>query len=223
MYIQPVVMMDFETTGMSPALGDRVTEVAALRIVGGVVVDRFVSLINCDVRISPFISQLTGITQAMVDRAPPVEQVMPELVRFIGSDALAAHNVSFDEKFLLAESARLGIVPAHAGVICSVKLSRRVFPGLRSYALGALANSLGIRFKGTAHRAEADAEVASALMLHIAAHLGDHYGIREVDPRFLQQINRLTAAKVPAFLQRPPATDNVSVSSPIRRKKSSIG
>jgi DNA polymerase-3 subunit epsilon len=222
MYSQPVVMMDFETTGMSPALGDRVTEVAALRIVGGVVVERFVSLINCDVSISPFISQLTGITQAMIDRAPPVEQVLPELVRFIGNDALAAHNVSFDEKFLLAESARLGIVPAHAGVICSVKLSRRVFPGLRSYALGALANSLGIRFNGTAHRAEADAEVASAVMLHIAAHLGQHYGIREVDPRFLQQINRLTAAKVPAFLQRPAQPANAQVTGTVRRKKSSM-
>ncbi|MCX7220395.1 MAG: exonuclease domain-containing protein, partial [Burkholderiales bacterium] len=70
MFEKPIVMIDFETSGMSPDQGDRVTEVAALRIVGGAVVDRYVSLINCNVRISSFITQLTGITQAMVNRAP---------------------------------------------------------------------------------------------------------------------------------------------------------
>jgi len=93
-------MIDFETSGMSPEQGGRVTEVAALRIVGGEIVDRFVSLINCNVRIPYYITELTGITQSMVDRAPPVFEVMPALLDFIGTDTLAAHNASFDEKFL---------------------------------------------------------------------------------------------------------------------------
>ena len=202
MFEKPIVMIDFETSGMSPDQGDRVTEVAALRIVGGEVVDRFVSLINCNVRISSFITQLTGITQAMVNRAPSSTEVMPELLRFIGTDTLAAHNASFDEKFLQAESARLGLRSQHDGLICSVKLARRVYPGLSSYSLGPLAASLGIRFKGNAHRAEADAEVASALLLHVGAHLGERYGMRSVDPLLLQQINKLTAAKVPAYLDK---------------------
>ena len=202
MFEKSIVMIDFETTGMSPAQGDRVTEVAALRIAGGEVVDRFVSLINCDVRISAFITQLTGITQSMVDRAPPASVVIPELVRFIGNATLAAHNVRFDEKFLQSESRLLGLLPGHDGVLCSVKLSRRVFPGLRSYALGALASSLGIRFNGNAHRAEADAEVASAVLLHIASHLGTRYAMRRIDPRMLQHINQLSAAKVPAYLEK---------------------
>ena len=103
---QPIVMLDFETTGLSPAMGDRITEVAALRIVGGEVVERYVSLINCNVRIPSFITGLTGITQAMVDRAPPVAEVLPQLLDFIGADTLSAHNASFDEKFLVAEAAR---------------------------------------------------------------------------------------------------------------------
>jgi DNA polymerase-3 subunit epsilon len=222
MFEKPIVMIDFETTGMSPDQGDRVTEVAALRIVGGEVVDRYVTLINCNIRIPSFITQLTGITQAMVNKAPAASEVIPELLRFIGTDTLAAHNASFDEKFLQAESQRLGLWSQHNGLICSVKLARRVFPGLDSYSLGRLAASLGIRFKGTAHRAEADSEVASALMLHIAAHLGERYGIRSVDPDLLQQINKLTAAKVPAYLEKyltPPAISAVSQRKNTKAKK----
>ena len=96
---KPIVMIDFETTGLNPANGDRVTEVAALRIVDGDVVDRFVSLINCNVYIPSFITQLTGITQKMVSGAPPAKEVIPELLQFIGTDTLSAHRASFDEKF----------------------------------------------------------------------------------------------------------------------------
>ena len=199
---QAIVMIDFETTGLSPDMGDRVTEVAALRIVDGVVVDRYVSLINCQVRIPSFITGLTGITQAMVDGAPPVAQVLPRLLDFIGDDALSAHNASFDEKFLRAESSRLGLTPAHQGLVCSLKLSRRVFPGLVSYKLGMLSNQLGIQFKSAAHRAESDAEVAAQVLIHIGSHLGRAYGIADVDANLLVAVNRLSAAKVPQFLQK---------------------
>ena len=199
---KPIVMIDFETTGLSPDMGDRITEVAALRIVGGRVVERYVSLINCNARIPSFITGLTGITQAMVDGAPPVAQVLPRLLDFIGGDALSAHNASFDEKFLCAESARLGLTPAHQGLVCSLKLSRRVFPGLASYKLGLLSGQLGIRFKSAAHRAESDAEVAAQVLIHIGHHLGREYGIADVDPNLLVSVNRLSAAKVPQFLQQ---------------------
>lgn len=204
---QAIVMIDFETTGLSPDMGDRVTEVAALRIVDGRVVDRYVSLINCAVRIPSFITGLTGITQAMVDGAPPVAQVLPRLLDFIGGDALAAHNASFDEKFLRAESARLGLAPAHQGLVCSLKLSRRVFPGLASYKLGTLSNQLGIQFKSAAHRAESDAEVAAQVLIHIGQHLGSAYGIGTVDSDLLVAVNRLSAAKVPQFLQQRALAD----------------
>jgi DNA polymerase-3 subunit epsilon len=97
-------MLDFETTGLSPDMGDRITEVAALRIVGGKVVERYVSLINCNVRIPSFITGLTGITQAMVDGAPPVSRGGAGAAGLYRRDALSAHNASFDEKFLRAEA-----------------------------------------------------------------------------------------------------------------------
>jgi len=94
-----------------------------------------VSLINCEVYIPSDITALTGITQAMVDSAPPVAKVLPELLRFIGNDALAAHNASFDAKFLAAESERLALQAAYSELICSLLLSRRLAPGLGSYSL----------------------------------------------------------------------------------------
>jgi DNA polymerase-3 subunit epsilon len=197
---RPIVMLDFETTGLSPAMGDRITEVAALRIVGGQVTERYVSLVNCGARIPSFITGLTGITQAMVDTAPPVARVVPELLDFIGADALSAHNASFDEKFLKAESERLGRSCGHAHLVCSLKLSRRVFPGLASYKLGQLSGQLGIPFKSRAHRAEADAEVAAEVLIHIGRHLGASYGLGQVEPALLVSLNKLSAAKVPVYL-----------------------
>jgi DNA polymerase-3 subunit epsilon len=199
---QPIIMLDFETTGLSPAMGDRITEVAALRICEGKIVDRYVSLVNCGMRIPAFITQLTGISQRMVDSAPPADEVMPQLLEFIGTDALSAHNASFDAKFLLAESERLDLSPQYSQLICSLKLSRRVFPALGSYKLGALASSLGLRFNGNAHRAEADAEVSAHLLIHIGAHLRKTYRIARIDTSLLASVNRLAAAKVPDFLNK---------------------
>ncbi|HCN90959.1 MAG TPA: DNA polymerase III subunit epsilon [Oxalobacteraceae bacterium] len=202
MFEKPIVMIDFETTGMSPANGDRITEVAALRITGGRVVERFVSLVNCQVRVPSYITALTGITQSMVNAAPPASLVVPELLRFIGTDALSAHNASFDERFLLAESRNLGLMPAHDSLICSLKLSRRLFPGLPSYKLASLSAALGIRFRSAAHRAEADAEVTAQVLLHIGAHLRNTYGIAQVEPQLLGRLNRLSAVKARDFLNK---------------------
>ena len=206
---RPIVMLDFETTGLSPAFGDRITEVAAVRIVGGRITERYVSLVNTGARIPAFITSLTGITQAMVDGAPPDTRVVPELLDFIGTDTLSAHNASFDEKFLLAESARLGHRCGHANLVCSLKLSRRVFPGMASYKLGNLSRQLGIAFRSAAHRAEADAEVAAEVLIHIGRHLGQSYQLAQLPPDLLVALNKIAAAKVPAYLgkyvqQAPP-------------------
>jgi DNA polymerase-3 subunit epsilon len=210
MFEKPIVMIDFETTGLSPAAGARITEVAALRIAEGKIVERFVSLVNCNVRVPSFITGLTGITQAMVDSAPSVESVVPELLSFIGSDALSAHNASFDEKFLLSESCRLGLQPAHERLVCSLKLSRRLFPGLRSYKLSNLSSSLGIRFSSAAHRAEADAEVSAQVLIHIGEHLGKTYGVPQVESELLARLNRLSAARVQNFLREEFASPNAT-------------
>lgn len=196
MFDQPIVMLDFETTGLSTLAGDRITEVAALRIVDGAVTERYVTLINCGVRVPSFVTALTGISQRMVDSAPPVAQVLPRLLDFIGDDALAAHNASFDARFLQAESQRLGLTPRHRGLICSLKLARRMLPGQPSYKLGGLADALNIRYRGAAHRAEADAEVSTRLLLHIGDFLRDRYRCHAIAPGLLEAINRQSAASV---------------------------
>jgi DNA polymerase-3 subunit epsilon len=202
MLTKPIVMLDFETTGLSPDMGDRITEVAALRIVDGLVAERFVSLVNCGTRIPSYVTALTGISQRMVDAAPPVAQVLPRLLEFIGTDTLAAHNASFDEKFLQAECQRQHLAARHRGLVCSLKLARRMLPGQASYKLGGLAQSLKLRFNGTAHRAEADAEVSAQLLMHIGERLCHRYDRRAVAPSLLEAINRQSAAKVGDYLSR---------------------
>lgn len=197
----PLVVLDFETTGLSPALGALITEVAALRVVNGQIVERFSSLVNCGIRIPYDITQITGISQAMVNAAPRAADVVPALLRFIGKDALAAHNASFDQKFLLNESQLLKLKPQHSHLVCSLLLARRVLPQLTSYKLSELARGLNIRFAGQAHRAEADAEVTVHLMNHLANTLRQRHHCQHIDASLLVSINQQTAAKVPAFLK----------------------
>ncbi len=197
----PVVMLDFETTDMGPERGGRITEVAALRIEGATITQRFCSLVNCGVRVSHFITRLTGITQKMVDGAPPAAEVVPALLDFIGDDVLAAHNASFDEKFLRHEAALQGLPARHSGMLCSVMLARRLLPGRDSYSLGPLADSCGIQFSGRAHRAEADAEAAARLVLLMVDRLGREHAQATISPHFLLEINQQRPAQAAAFVR----------------------
>ena len=103
------IVLDFETTGMSPDEGAWATEVGAVLVKDGQITDSFQSLMNAKVSIPPFIQDLTGITNSMVAKAPPSSDVMRSFASFIGSTPLVAHNASFDKKFLDAELARVGV------------------------------------------------------------------------------------------------------------------
>src|SRR5690606_36026425 len=102
-----VVVLDFETTGLSPDQGDRVIEVGAVLIENNRITDRFQSLMNPGMRINGFIENYTGITNAMLKDAPPVPEVMEEFASFLGDHHLVAHNANFDRRFLDAELRRL--------------------------------------------------------------------------------------------------------------------
>ena len=95
----PIAVIDFETTGISPGQGARATEVAIVLLEGGVVVDRFQSLMKTGAWIPSFITQLTGITNAMVNAAPDAAQVMQDAARSGGAAPMVAHNASFASKF----------------------------------------------------------------------------------------------------------------------------
>ena len=99
----PVIVLDFETSGLSPHYGDRAIEIGAVLIKNSMIVERFQSLMNPGFRISSFIESYTGISNDMVTAAPSCEEVMEEFAEFIGDLPLVAHNASFDRRFLDAE------------------------------------------------------------------------------------------------------------------------
>jgi DNA polymerase-3 subunit epsilon len=190
---ESLVVLDFETTGLSPLRGDRITEVAVVRINGDRIIDRYESLVNCGVRVPPFITDYTGISQRMVDTAPPVTQVLRELLGFIGNSAVVAHNASFDQRFFASECERSGMSVRDDAFICTLRLARRIYPHLRSHALGELARQLRLMSSGAAHRAGADAEVTAGLVLRLCADLTARHAGLAVDARLLRQIMKTPA------------------------------
>jgi len=175
------IILDFETTGLRCDEGHRVTEVAALRIRGDRIVERFESLVNCDMRIPGHIVSFTGITQAMVDAAPHASSVFAELVAFIGADRVIAHNAWFDQGFLESECRRLGIGYRPSEFICSFQIARNVLPHMKSHALGCLASHLRIPFAPGKHRAAVDATLTASVMFRLCARIAEARGLAHVD------------------------------------------
>lgn len=194
-------VIDFETTGLSPDYGDRATEVAVVLMSRGEVVDRYQSLINPQRPIPAFVQSLTGITDAMVRKAPDAANVMQELHSMLGATPLIAHNASFDRKFLDAEYSRAGL-RRQAEVACSMLLSRRVYPDFPNHKLGTLVAQLSLPNTGTYHRALADAEMTAHLMTRIIAELRTRHGLKEVTFDVLRQLQSVARNKFAAALSR---------------------
>ncbi|QHE83549.1 3'-5' exonuclease [Hydrogenophaga sp. BPS33] len=195
-----IAVIDFETTGISPGQGDRATEVAIVITEQGRVVDRYQSLMNAGVRIPSFITQLTGITNAMVQAAPSADTVMREAARFVGEVPMVAHNAAFDRRFWEAELGRAQVA-APQPFACTVLLSRRLYPEAASHKLGSLVNLFRLPRTGQAHRALADAEMAAELLGRIQHDLRTRHGVHEPDHAFLMALQRCTRAAVPKFIQ----------------------
>lgn len=196
-----IAVIDFETTGLSPALGDRATEVAIVLVQGGQVVGRFQSLMNAGVRISPFIESFTGISNAMVAAAPSAAQVMAEAARFVGGAPMVAHNASFDRKFWQAELARASM-DCHHAFACTLLLARRLYPQAPNHRLGTLAELHALQNHGRAHRALADAETAAALLAQIQHDLRTRYGVAEPHHSLLVKLQACPRHALQATLQK---------------------
>ena len=197
-----IAVIDFETTGLSPAMGDRATEVAIVLVEGGRVVDRFQSLMNAGVRIPAFITGLTGISNAMVAAAPDAATVMAAASRFVGSAPMVAHNASFDRKFWQAELARAGVEPAAAAqpFACTMLVSRRLYPQAPSHKLGVLVDYHQLPRAGRAHRALADAEMAAALLARIQHDLHARHGVARPDHALLMALQRCAKPALRALM-----------------------
>ena len=164
----PWVVLDFETTGLSPESA-RVIEVAALRYRGHRLEDAFVTLINPGggMQVPSRIEMLTGIGTHMLRDAPSPERAFPQLMRFLGKDPVVAHNAQFDQKFVMAELLRLSRDAIRPSFACSIKGARKTHPGLQSYRLGDLASRFGLAADGALHRAKADAQLTGQLWLYL--------------------------------------------------------
>src|SRR6185437_1998988 len=156
-------VVDIETTG-GYASGNGITEIAIFLTDGKKVTDSFHSLINPECYIPSFITSLTGITNEMVQDAPTFEDIADEVENFTKDRVFVAHNVNFDYSFIKQEFSALGL-KFERKKLCTVRLSRKIFPNLPSYSLGNLCGSLGIKIKDR-HRAKGDAE-ATTKLLHL--------------------------------------------------------
>ncbi|TVS09744.1 MAG: 3'-5' exonuclease [Wenzhouxiangella sp.] len=180
-------VIDFETTGLSPAHGARPTEIAVVLVSGGEIVDRYQSLMNPGVPIPYDIQAFTGISNAMVRSAPSVAEVMAEAVRFAGGRPIVAHNAAFDRKFWEAET---GADRARRSetFLCSLLLARRLFPAAPNHKLATLVRSLGLPVAGRFHRALADAECTAHLFIRLQQEIEHLFGIRDWDCGLLLQM-----------------------------------
>ena len=157
-------VVDIETTGGMPHTHG-ITEIAIVIHNGVEETGKYVTLVNPRQKIPPFIVNMTGISDAMVAEAPLFEEVAPMIFNLLKDRIFVAHNVSFDYSFVHYMLGQAGFEWS-APKLCTIKLSRRVFPGLEKYGLGSLTRDLGIRIEGR-HRASGDA-AATAKVLTMA-------------------------------------------------------
>jgi len=161
---QAYVVVDVETTG-GKGEQHRVTEIGAVKVRNGEIVDRFQTLLNPQRTIPPNIVRLTGITPVMIEDAPYFMDIADDFETFMEDAIFVAHNVEFDYGFISREFARLGRGFRHAK-LCTCSSMRRLFPGHRSYSLASLCQQFGISLRQH-HRALCDAEAAAELLLLI--------------------------------------------------------
>lgn len=147
-------IVDIETTG-GHADSNSITEIAIFIFDGDKVTDQFVSLVKPDYPIPPFLEQYTGITNEMVENAPRFEEIADTVFNLLNNNIFVAHNVNFDYSFIYAQLLHSNYKLPNKK-LCTVRLSRKIFPGYKSYSLGNICAALGIPIQNR-HRAAGDA------------------------------------------------------------------
>jgi len=150
-------IVDIETTGHS----SKITEISIFIFDGKKVIDEYTTLVNPECSIPPFITNLTGITNAMVGNAPKFYEIAKKVLEITKDTIFVAHNVNFDYNIIQKEFKDLG-AEFKRKKLCTVRLSRKLIPGLQSYSLGALCTTQNIVIKDR-HRAKGDAEATTIL------------------------------------------------------------
>ncbi len=165
------VVFDVETTGLSPGSGDRIVEIAALKVRGLKPVARFHSLVNPGRPISFAASEVNGISDDMVAAAPRCREILPDFLQFLGQATMIGHNVRFDLSFLHHEVGLASLKIGHEiEAIDTIRLARQMMPRLKRYPLWLVADALGIE-ESQKHRAMADVELTFEVfyrLIHMA-------------------------------------------------------
>lgn len=200
-----IVVLDFETTGLSANGGDRAIEIGAVAVENGEITDNYQSLIQPGFQVDSFIENYTGISNKMLEDAPHPDQVFPELYRFLDDSVMVAHNASFDRKFLDMELERVGYT-RHSPFLCSMRLARRLYQRAPNHKLGTLVKYAKVPVTGTFHRALADAEMTALLWLAMMDLLRQSYQIADIELNLLQQLEGKAIKHTDSWLRaREPA------------------
>lgn len=164
-------VVDVETTGGSPAHGDRVVEFACVRVRGGEVVGEYESLVDPCLAIPRWITRLTGIDDGMVSGAPRFAAIAGRVREELAGRVFVAHNAAFDWRFV-SEELRLARSELPAGErLCTVRLARRAAPGLRRRGLDSLARFYDVSIDGR-HRAAGDARATATILVRMLDEAG---------------------------------------------------
>ncbi|MBI1931412.1 MAG: GIY-YIG nuclease family protein [Ignavibacteriales bacterium] len=181
-------VIDFETTGTSPPRS-RAIEIGIVRIENGKITDSYHSLINPGQYLPPFITSLTGITNEDLIEAPAFENICQNVKDFIDGSILVGHNLPFDFAFLKSEFEMADIQLPKLDQICTLKISRKIFPELKSKSLGSMISHFNIIHKN-AHRALGDATATAKLFLKLIEKLKDDYNYENISDLLDFQVNQ---------------------------------
>jgi len=153
------VIVDVETTGLSPRFGDRIIEIAALKVRDLQPVEEFVTFINPRRALSYGAFLVNRITPEMLKDAPTADKAMPAFLDFAGQACLVGHNISFDLSFIAHELGLLGReLPAAGRTLDTMRMARNLLPDLGSYSLKSVACNLAVE-QAQQHRAMADVQI----------------------------------------------------------------
>ncbi|MFT3907208.1 MAG: 3'-5' exonuclease [Steroidobacteraceae bacterium] len=143
MLTDSIVVFDIETSGLNPE-DDRITQVSALKLADGEIAERYTSLARSNVRVPASVSQVSGISNEMLSHAPPIQDVIRQLRRFIGWTPVAIYNEGFSWLFYRAELARLQLHAPQAQPLCLYRLAKRLLPQLPHHSQVELAHHFGL-------------------------------------------------------------------------------
>lgn len=196
-----VIVLDFETTGLSPDNGDRAIEIGAVKLVNGVITERFQELMDPGRPVNYFIEEYTGITNQMLSSAAPCGEVMARFADFIQGHNLVAHNASFDKRFLDSELQRIS-ADYDGDFACSLLLSRRLYQDAPNHKLGTLVNYKNIESNGSFHRALYDSEMTAKLWLVMLNDIEQQTSVGDVPFSLIQRLSKMPKKNIDTFLAK---------------------